>query len=327
MAATAAAVVLEVGVLPTRASSEGAARRVFRVGFLAGGSGGGPSPRVQSFREGLRDLGYSEGQNLEVVARFAGGRAELTRALAVELVALNPDVIVADTALPVTAVKAFTRTIPIVMVAVSDPVETGFIESVARPGSNITGLAINTLEIAAKQVQLLKELAPGVTRIALLWNTSNPVTRRALERAVNASSELGVEIVSFPVAKPEDFDGEIFGPTAVARVDAVIVVADPMSFTFRRKIADAAVTYKLPSMFTFREEASDGGLAAYGTDLATAYRRSAWYVDQILKGSDPATLPVEYPTRYNLVLNAKTAGALRLTIPPTLLARADEVIE
>ena len=300
--------------------------RGYRIGLLHAGSIA-RSTGLQSLWPRLRELGYVEGRNLEIIARAAEGRVEVLPKLAAELVSLNPNVIVAVTSPSVQAVKGLTQSIPIVMAVVADPLGSGFVESLARPGGNITGIADNSLEIVDKRIEVLKECLPQVARIGFLWNTKNPNGLRGFERAESSSTKLGVQIVSLPVSTPEELNLVLDQPAAERQIEAVVTASDPMTLAYRKEIINAAARHRLPTMFTSKEPAYDGALITYGTNFMILYSHVAACVDKILKGANPATLPVEYPTGFELVINMKTAATLGLTIPLSLLARADEVIE
>ena len=300
--------------------------KIPRIGILS------PSPfsdrphLYEALRQGLRDLGYVEGQNIAFEFRSAEDRAERLPDLAAELVRLRVDVIVAvGTPGPVAARQA-TKTIPIVMPAAGDPVATGLVASLARPGGNVTGLSILAPELGGKRLQLLKEAVPKVSRVAILWNAANPYPALVLRETEAAARTLGVQLQSLEVRGPDDF-GRAFEAATKGRAGALITVEDPLTTSHRIPIADFAAKRRLPTMHGVREFVDAGGLMSYGTNLADLYRRAATYVDKILKGAKPADLPVEQPTKFELVLNMKTAKALALTFPPSILIRADQVIQ
>jgi len=300
--------------------------KVARIGVLSFGSATPGSHIDEAFRQQLRELGYVEGQNIVIEYRWAEGRAERLPDLAAELVRLKVDVIVAGGTPPPLAAKHATRTIPIVMAAAGDPVGSGLVASLARPGGNVTGLSTFTPELAGKRLQLLKEVVPGVSRVAVLWNAANPYAVLNMRETEAAAQTLGVQVQSLEVRGPDDFENAL--PAAIrGRAGALIVVDDPLTFAYRMRIADFAARNRLPAMYGFREFAEAGGLTAFGANLADLYRRAATYVDKILKGAKPSDLPVEQPTKFELVINMKTAKALGLTIPQSLLLRADQVIE
>jgi len=302
--------------------------KVWRIGVLEMGrspSPGRTAPR-EAFLEQLRELGYVEGVNLVIESRYAEARAERLPDLAAELIRLKVDVIVAGGTPAPLAAKHATSRIPIVMSSAGDPVRTGLVVSLARPGGNITGLSTFTPELAAKRVQLLKEVMPGVSRVAILWNAANPFTVANMRETEAAARTLGVHAQSLEVRGPADFDDAL--PAAISgQAGALIVVDDPLTCSQQKRIADFTARNRLPAIYGFKECAGAGGLMSFGASLADLYRRAAIYVDKILKGAKPGDLPVEQPTTFELVINLKTAKALGLTIPPSLLLRADQVIE
>jgi putative ABC transport system substrate-binding protein len=282
--------------------------------------------RSEAFRQGLRDLRYVEGQNITIEWRFSGDRTEQLSELAAELVGLNVDLIVATSSVPARAALAATKTIPIVFVAVSNPVEFGLVKSLAQPGGNITGLSNTNVELNGKRLEILREVLPGIRRVAVLFNPKNPVSRASLTELEGPARMLGIELASFEA--PSAFE---LGVAAVAalgwRPDAMFVAPDPLFFDQARQLGDFTTKHRLPTMHTNREHAEAGGLIGYGPSLPDMYRRAATYVDKILKGTRPSELPVEQPSKFELIINRKIAKAIGLTMPPTLLARADEVIE
>jgi putative ABC transport system substrate-binding protein len=318
---------LAAGLLAALLAAEAQpAGKVARVGFLSPASSTVGPHILEAFRQGLRDLGYVEGQNIVVEYRFAEGKAERLPDLAMELVNLKVDVIVASGTPGPLAAKNATKTIPIVMASAGDPVGTGLVASLARPGGNVTGLSTLTPELGGKRLQLVKELLPGVSRVAVLWNAANPYTGLLVRETEAAARTLGVQTQSLEVRGPDDFENVL--PAAISGgAGALIVVDDPLTVSNRMRIANFAARNRLPAIYGFREFAEAGGLMAFGAKLADLYRRAPIYVDKILKGAKPADLPVEQPTKFDLVINLKTARALGLTIPPSLLARADQVIE
>ena len=302
--------------------------KVHRIGFLSTSSPSDPrmQRRLEAFRQGLRELGYVEGQNIAIESRWAEGKYDRLPDLAADLVRLKVDVIVAAAAPAIQAAKQATRTIPIVMAIVIDPVATGFVTSLARPGGNVTGLSNMAPELVGKQMELLKEVVPKVSRVALLWNPANPGNPPLLREAEVAAGALGVRLQPLEARGPGEIDSA-FAAMTRQRAGAVIVLVDSMLADHRTRIADLAAKSRLPAMYGITEHAEAGGLMAYGANLANMFRRAATYVDKILKGAKPADLPVEQPTRFELVINLKTAKALGLTIPPSVLIRADKVIQ
>jgi putative tryptophan/tyrosine transport system substrate-binding protein len=304
------------------------AGKVYRIGRLAPGSPEG-SPFIESFRQALHERGYIEGQNLVIEYRWAEGRDERLPDLAAELVRLKVDVIVTGGSTAIRAAQQATRTIPIVMVGASDPVAQGFVASLARPGGNITGLSIVTPELLGKRLEILKETVPQSTRVAVLANPGSAPTLSATTTGVLtiAAQGLGLQLQVVEVRRAEELD-EAFAAMTRAGADALLVQGEPRLLDgLRGRIADLAAKHRLPAMYAWRMYVDAGGLMSYGVSLLEQYRRTAIYVDKILKGAKPADLPVEQPTKFELVINLKAAKALGLTIPSTLLFQADEVIQ
>ena len=297
-------------------------RKVPRIGVLAGQSPES-SPPILVLREGLRELGYVEGQNIAIEWRWAQGKDERYADLAAELVKLKVDIIVAPTTAGAQAAQRATRTIPIVMGFVSDPVALGLVANVARPGGNITGLGVPTPEIAGKRLQLLREVAPTVARIAVL---SDPRQFADLRGTEAAARTLGVQLQVWKVGSGGELD-RVFTVIARERAAGIIILGSTTLFANRARIAQLAVTHCLPTSAWARELTEAGCLMSYGANLPEVARRVAYFVDKILKGAKPGDLPIEQPTKFDLVINLKTAKALGLTIPPSLLGRADEVIQ
>jgi putative ABC transport system substrate-binding protein len=298
-------------------------RKVPRIGVL-GGQSPEMSPPILALRQGLSELGYVEGQNIAIEWRWARGKTERYPDLVAELVKLEVDIIVAATTAGGQAAQKATRTIPIVMGFVSDPVALGLVANLARPGGNITGLAVPTPEMAGKRLQLLREVAPSVARIAVLSDPTQPATDlRGTEAAARA---LGVQLQVWKARTGSELDRAI---TAIARERAagIIILPSPMLSAYRAHVAQLAIQHRLPTSAWTRELTEAGCLMSYGANQRDAARRAAYFVDKILKGAKPADLPVEQPTTFELVINMKTAKAIGLTIPPTLLGRADQVIE
>ncbi len=297
---------------------------VVRVGILASGSPRSV-PLIGVFEQRLRELGFVEGQNLIVEFRTAEGRAERLPTLARDLVRLKADVILAPTAPAVHAVKQATGTIPIVTIATDyDPIAAGFVASLSRPGGNVTGLFLRQLELTAKQLGLLKDALPQVSRVAVL---SDEFSADQLRTAEAAARSLHVQLEPFELRNaPYDFEGALRAAVE-ARAGALLALAFPLMYRDRDHVAALALKRRLPGMFPFRENAEAGGLMAYGANLSEMYRNAATYTGKILKGANPVDLPMEQPTKFELVINLKTAKTLGLTIPPALLLRADQVIE
>jgi putative ABC transport system substrate-binding protein len=299
------------------------AGKVYRIGFLRLGQ---PNKDwVEAFQQGLRERGYVDGQTVIVEYRFTDGSVDQLPRLAEELVRLKVDVIVTSAAPPALAAKKVTTSVPIVFVSVVDPVELGLVRSLARPGGNITGLVDSGPDFAAKRLELLRELVPRLRRVAMLWQPENPGNLLQLKGAEVAARRLGMQLESVPVHGASDF-GSAF--KAVRAADALLFASAPL-FTgvHRARIAELAATSRLPAIYGYRQNVEVGGLMSYGADYPDLLRRAGTYVDKILKGAKPADLPVEQPTKYELVINLKTAKALGLTIPSSLLQRADQLIE
>jgi putative ABC transport system substrate-binding protein len=299
-----------------------------RIGFLNTASLSDPRvpPFLQAFRQGLRELGYVEGQNIAIELRWAEGQYDRLPSLAVELVRLKVNIIVAAGPSAVQAAKQATETIPIVMPAVADPVVMGFVTSLARPGGNITGISNMQPELIGKQLELLKEILPKISRVALLGNPANPGNVPLVRYAQDAARVLGVRLQPSEARDAREIDSA-FVEISRERADAVIVLSDTVLLDSRTRIADHAVRRRLPTVFGASEFTEAGGLLTYGPSIADGYRRAATYVDKILKGAKAADLPIGQPTTFELVINLKTAKTLGLTIPPSLLLRAYRVIE
>jgi len=304
------------------------AAKVARIGYLAGASRVTNPHLHEAFRQGLRDLGYVEGRNVVIEYRDAEGKLERLPALAAELVALKVDVIMAPGTPHALAAKQATRTLPIVFAFVVDPVTDGLVTSLARPGGNVTGLSNLAPELVGKRLELLTQAVPGVGRVAVLWQPGavpEPTGKDMLKEADVAARALGVRLQFVEARGPADID-RAFSEVTRARAGALTVVAGNMFFNERRRLVDLAAKHRLPAVYPLREFVDAGGLMAYGANLADVLRRAATYVDKILKGAKPADLPVEQPTKFELVINLKTAKALGVRIPPSVLGRADEII-
>jgi putative ABC transport system substrate-binding protein len=301
-----------------------------RIGYLAFNlKVSDPRPR-EAFLQGLRDLGHVEGRTLLIEYRDAEGRTERLPALAAELVALKVDVIVPTAGtLGTLAAKRATTTLPVVFPAVGDPVAEGIVSSLARPGGNITGLAVVSPELIVKSVEMLKQAVPGARRLALLLKPDaapESAMKERVKAAEVAAQRLGMKLQVVPMKDQEDFE-RAFSDMTKARADALSVPVTPLFDAHRQRLVGLAARYRLPAVYTFRSSVEAGGLMSYGPDLLDLFRRAAGYVDKILKGARPGDLPIEQPTKFELVINLKTAKALGLTIPPSLLQRADQVIE
>jgi putative ABC transport system substrate-binding protein len=299
---------------------------VYRIGYLTVPGRESAHGVADTFELALRDLGWINGKNVVVEYRFANSDMERLASFASELVESRPDIIVAGANAAVSALKNATQTIPIVMFLAADPVSSGLVANLARPGGNVTGLTVTTgPELYGKQLQLLKSAFPKISRVAVLANRASPVYTGALREIGIAMHALGLHQQTVEVRAPEEFEDAF--ATLARRADAVFVPADSMFYQYRVWVARLAMKTRLPSMWGLREQAEAGGLMAYATDLHDLGRRAAVFVDKILKGAKPADLPVEQPTKFELVINLKTAKTLGLTIPPSLLQRADQVIE
>jgi putative ABC transport system substrate-binding protein len=314
------------GLVMPRAGWAQQPRRVPRIAFLATGQAGRMS---EAFRNGLGDLGYVEGKNILVEYRFAGSKVERFPALARELVGLGVDLILATNSLAARAVQQATSTIPVVVPVMGDPVRDGLVSSLARPGGNITGLTFLGPELLPKRLSLLKEALPAVSRVAGLWHPGAYGERtmdEMMKSAEAAARSLDLSLKLVAVKEPDDFD-RAFSDIAAGRADALIVFPSSMLFTELASVARLANRQRLPAIAMGREFAEFGGLMAYGASVGDLHRRAAGYVDKILRGARPEELPIEQPTEFELVINLKTARTLGLTLPPALVARADEVIE
>jgi len=302
------------------------AQQVHRIGMLETTPVALNAANLEAFRQGLRALGYVERQNYAIEYRSADGRAERFPGLAAELVRLKVDLLVTRGTPAALAAKKATRTIPIVMATSGDPVGTGVVSSLARPGGNVTGMSTNTAELVGKRLGLLKEAIPGIARIALVQNMSNPTLVTQRKQIEVAARSLGIQPQYLDVRKPEDL-GRAFDTAIKQRVDAVHVSLDTLTQNSLGRIVDLSAKHRLPAIYYSRDFVDAGGLMAYGVSYPESYRRAATYVDKIFKGAKPADLPVEQPTKFEFIINLKTARALGLTIPQSLLQRADEIIQ
>ena len=300
--------------------------KVPRIGFYSSGDPSSPDPLVDAFRQELRDLGYIEGKNILVEYRYMEGTVDSIPRLVAELVRLKVDVLVVGPILAIRAAKQATKTIPIVMVATVDPVSTGLIDSLARPGGNITGLSTLTRELGGKRLELLKEMVPTISRVAVLGDADAPVSAIAFEEYKAAASALKVQLQFLEVRGPKPNLEGAFQAATKGRANALITVANPLLSRYRKQIAELTIKNRTPSMCDSRAYVEAGCLMSYSTNNADQYKRAATYVDKILKGAKPEDLPVEQPTKFEFVINLKTAKQIGLTIPPNVLARADKVI-
>jgi putative ABC transport system substrate-binding protein len=315
-----------IAAAPLTAETQPAAKKA-RIGVLMlpprAGAGG---TYVRALQEGLHELGYVDGQNLLLEIRWAEGRPDLLPGLAEELLRIRPDVLVTSGSESILTLKRATGEVPIIMATVMDPVALGLAASLAKPGGNLTGLAILSLELTSKRLQLLKETVPRLSRVAVLWNPANPGNVLMLKEVETASRILGLRWQGVGVRRPEELAGA-FEAILGAQSNGILAIEDSMLVSHRSRIVESVERTRLPAMYAFRQFVDAGGLMSYGPNLSESFRRAAVYVDKILKGARAADLPVEQPTKFELVINLKTAKALGLTIPPSLLARADQVIE
>jgi ABC-type uncharacterized transport system substrate-binding protein len=298
--------------------------KVPRIGILTPASEAS-TPLWEAFRHGLRDLGYVEGKTILLEYRFAAGKNEWLPELAAELVRLKVDIIVADGGVATRAVKAATETIPIVMTSVGDPVRRGLVASLAQPGGNVTGLSVMSSELSGKRLELLKETLPHVSRVAVLWNAGNLNRLDQLPEIEGTARVAGIQLSPLEIRHPDELDS-VFATMIRQGTEALITLTDATLWNHRQRVVELAAQHQLPAMFPEREFAEAGGLMAYGPSVPDNFRQAATYVDKILKGAQPANLPVEQPVKFELVINLKAAKALGLTIPPSILFQATEVI-
>jgi putative tryptophan/tyrosine transport system substrate-binding protein len=315
-------------VLATPLASHGQpAATVARVGFIEAGAASTNQHFLDAFRQGLRELGYVEGQNITVDSRWADGHSEAFPALLSDVIRQKVDVIVQASTPGALAAKRATSRVPVVFWGVNDPVGIGLVASLGRPGGNLTGLALGVTDgFAGKWAELLKETAPQVARVGVLWNPEAHGLDRSMADLTTEGARLGLTFERLPVRSVHEID-DAFGTATRLRVGGLIVITDPLTLRHRAELVQRAAQARLPVVYGFGEFARAGGLLAYGPSVTDLARRAATYVDRILKGAKPADLPVEQPTKFDLVINLKTAKSLGLTIPPSVLARADEVIQ
>jgi len=311
-------------VWPFAARAQG--RKVPRIGLISPFSPSDTALWHKAFLQGLRDLGWVEGKTITIEYRYAEGRNDRLPELIADLVRRKVDIIVTAVTNDTLAAKNATREIPIVMAAAGDPVATGIADSLARPGGNVTGLSQMNPDLIGKRLELLKEITPNASPVAVLWNPNDPISILSWHEIQLPARKLGLEVRSLEVRDTGDLDKALH-EAAGARVGALAIMPNPVFVTNLKRIADFAAQNRLPSIFHLREFADVGGLMSYGVDRSDLFRRAATYADKILKGAKPADLPIEQPTKFELVINRKTAKILGLDIPPMLLARADEVIE
>ena len=313
---------------PLAARAQQTASTVRRIGLLLPGNTRTTAVRgqLEAFRKGLKEYGWVEGQNIIVEYSFAEGREDALPAIAAELARLRLDVIVAESTVAIQAAKTVTQTVPIVMATSADPVGTGLVANLNRPGGNITGLSLQTAELSGKRLQLLTEIVPGLARVAVLSNPLNPGEKSSVEQTKAAAQALGIETHVVEVQAPDKFESAFAAVTA-AHAGALMVLPDPLLYGQHPRIVTFTAASHLPALFPEREVAEAGGLIAYGPSIPASFQRAAAYVDKILRGAKPADLPVEQPTTFELVVNLQTARAIGVTIPTSILLRADEVIE
>lgn len=320
-------IALGAGLLapPSSAFAQQPPAKLHRIGFLGLTTAAGVASRFEALKTGLRELGYVEGRNLVIESRWAEGKYERLPDLAAELVRLKVDVLVTYSTPGTRAAKQATTTIPIVMATVGEAVATGLVPSLARPGGNITGVSFFGAEINAKRLELLKEALPRIRRVAVLFNPDNVAAKRELQVIGVTAGALKVELEQFAARSPGEFESA-FAAMTRRRVEAVVINEDPMIVANARSLASLAARHRIASI-GFSELAEDGGLMAYAANFPAMWRRSAYFVDRILKGADPGTLPIEQPTKFDLVINVRAAHALGVKIPQSLLLRADRVID
>ncbi len=311
--------------MATRVNAQQAGR-IPHIGFMGNSTAALEANLVEPFREGLQELGYEEGRNLIIEFRWAEGKYDRFPALIAELIALKVDVIVTAGTPASLAVKKATTSVPLIMIGVGDPVATGLVASLARPGGNITGLTSMSWEMEGKRLELLREVAPTVSHIAVFWNAGSPIQVIQEQQTRTAAKVLGMKMLSLGVRNLDEIE-TAFTTIVREQPDALLVLADRLFLYHRKLIAEFAAQHRLPGVHAYRELVEAGGLMSYGPSYADIHRRAAIYVDKILKGTKPEDLPVERPVKFVLVVNLKAAKALSLTVPSTLIARADEVIE
>lgn len=307
-----------------RASRAQQPRKVYRIGLLQASEP--PADYAEAFREGLKALGYIEGKNIVFESRVAGGRDDRLPSLAAELVSLKVDLIVANTGIAIHAVRDLTRTIPIVMASAGDPVASGFVASLARPGGNVTGLTAMNINLSAKLLEVLKDLVPNLGHVGVLKYPVRTAEDNFLKNMTPPAQALKIKITPLIVRGPEEY-ASAFQTASKARVQALLVTMPPATAADRKQVIDWVNGSRLPAVYDTRPWAENGGLVSYGADMVDLRRRAATYVDKILKGAKPADLPVEQPTKFELVVNLKTARTIGITVPPSVLVRANKVIE
>jgi len=300
--------------------------KIPRIGLISGLSRSSSQFQVEGFRQGLRDRGYVEDKNIVIDYRYGEGREDLLRDLAGDLVRLKVDIIVTGSTVAALAAKQLSSTMPIVLAGTGDPIATGLVASLARPGGNVTGLSAISPELSTKQLELAREIIPKVARVAVLFDPRNPVNIPALKEIEHAALAFRIEVLLLEVRGPEDYE-TAFTAAARGRAHVLVVRREPLNQTYQTRIVSLAGRSKLPTIYPLRQYVEIGGLMSYGVDSPDLNRRAATYVDKILKGAKPADLPVEQPTKFEFIINLKTAKQIGLTVPPAVLARADKVIK
>jgi putative ABC transport system substrate-binding protein len=300
--------------------------KIARIGFINASSPSAIVARYEAFRQGLRELGYVEGKNITIEYRYAEGKLDRLREIVAELVRLKVDLIVTAGPSATRAAKEATSIIPIVMALDYDPIGNGFVASLAKPGGNITGLSALYPEMSGKQLELLKEIVPGLSHVAVLGSSTQPGNAHAVKETELAAAGFGVKLQYLNVLVPKDIEAA-FGAATKGRTEAIVVLAGPVLLSHRTQVAESAVKSRIPVTYQASEYVEAGGLMSYGVTIADLHRRAATYVDRILKGAKPGDLPVEQPTKFELIINLKAAKQIGLTIPPNVLARADKVIK
>jgi putative ABC transport system substrate-binding protein len=324
-AALAVSLLLALGALPVAVGAQ-PAERVYRVGYLASASRAASVGTLSAFVDGMRELGYREGRTLAVESRFADDKFELLPALARELIDLRPDLLVVSTTPASLAAKAATATVPLVFVSVADPVGVGLVPNVARPGGNLTGVTHMAAELTGKRLALLKEIVPGAARVGVLVNPDDPNATPQIRHAEVGARSLKIQLDVFSVRSAGDLE-RAFDAAVAAGDGALLRMVDPTVRSLRVRTAELAIRHRLPVMYAFREDVEAGGLVAYGANLLAQYRQAASLADKILRGATAGSLPVEQPTKFELVVNARTARMLGLTLPQPFLLRADHVVQ
>jgi putative ABC transport system substrate-binding protein len=323
LVAIAASVILLIATTPARAQPP---RGPFKIGVLGPGLSANATRQIAAFREGMRELGHIEGRTFVLESRFGDGHPDRLPALAAELVAGGVDVIVAISTPGALPAKAATRTIPIVFPASSDPVGVGVVSQLARPGGNVTGFSLMASELSGKRLQLLREVVPNITRVAVIWDASNPGMALRVRETRQAAEQIKVGFRDAGAKNLEELEASL-ADLLKQSPDALVVTTEPFTQTHRARILEFAAQNRVPAMYEERQYVEAGGLMSYGPNILDNYRRTAGYVDKILKGAKAGDLPIEQPTRFELVINQRTARALGLTLPPSMLLRADQVIE